>query len=111
GCPNLSFIGLVADKQVDPAQVISCETWKLLVRTHPNLLVEYKASQSQDIKQLLEILSPAIPLFELSWYRSGDVTTEFELTRLLHRVANYHRTIKHLYLSLSGHYTNLDTTA
>ncbi|CAL1530157.1 unnamed protein product [Lymnaea stagnalis] len=109
-CPNLSFIRLVSDEYIHPTHVVSCETWKSLVRTHPNLLVEFNASDIQDTKHMLDILSPAIPLFDLSWERFED-TTEFEMIRLLHRVAHYHRTIRYLSLRISGQFPNLDTKA
>ncbi|CAL1530155.1 unnamed protein product [Lymnaea stagnalis] len=111
GCPNLSFIYLHADEYVDHTHVISCETWKSLVSTHPKLLVDFRGYNFQDAKQMPDILSAAIPLFKLSWQTYRKVTTESELTRLLNHVARYHRTIKHLYLGLLGHFPHLDTTA
>ncbi|CAL1534267.1 unnamed protein product [Lymnaea stagnalis] len=109
-CPKLTFIKLCANDYVHPNHVISCEAWKSLVGTHPNLLVEFESSEIPDLKQMNDILSPAIPLFELSWYTFQN-TSEFELTRLLNRVAHYHRTVKHLCLRLSGQFPNLNTTA
>ncbi|CAL1534278.1 unnamed protein product [Lymnaea stagnalis] len=60
---------------------------------------------------MIDILSPAMPLVGLTWYTTEMDTTEFELTRLLQRVSNYHRTIKHLTLNISGKFPNLDKTA
>ncbi|CAL1534280.1 unnamed protein product [Lymnaea stagnalis] len=110
GCPNLSFIKFLAFEYAHPAHVITCETWTSLVSTHPNLLVELRASMFHDVKRLLEMLSPAIPLLNLSWSTYKEAATEIELTIILHRVAHYHRTIKHLYLRLLGPFPNLNTT-
>ncbi|CAL1534261.1 unnamed protein product [Lymnaea stagnalis] len=51
-----------------------------------------------------------MPVYKLEWSAWMDViTSEFELTNLLHRVASHHRTIKDLELYLEGDFPNLDT--
>ncbi|CAL1534269.1 unnamed protein product, partial [Lymnaea stagnalis] len=110
GCPLLKIIGLTAEEFLPENHSIPCEAWQNLTTTHPDLTVILRVQHIKSTRDMLPILSPVIPVAKLRWTMGKNgVTSEFELTRLLRRVASYHRTIKELFLEIPGDFPSFDT--
>ncbi|CAL1534262.1 unnamed protein product [Lymnaea stagnalis] len=94
-CPTLEYIKLWAIPQNN---IIRNDSWKTLVKTHPELLVELHAYDHLDTEITPAILTSAMPVYDLTWDTLFGFTSEVELTNFFRRVASYHKTIERIFL-------------